>query len=608
MTVCLAAARLRLFTLQNILSGREHLKISTQVGSNSFLDGGNMKKILVIAAVVLICLSTAPIPRAASREPVRARHGMVASTSEIASQVGADIMKRGGNAVDAAVAVGLALAVVWPAAGNIGGGGFMLIRLADGKSEVVDYRERAPIAASRDMYLDKEGNIIKGASTVGYRAVGVPGTVAGMAMAEQRYGKLKWADVIEPAVRLAHDGFVLNYITARGIQHTSKLLSQFPDSNRIFLRNGNYYKEGEVLVQPELAATLTRLRDKGPEEFYNGETAKLIAKDIKTNGGLVTEEDLKEYQPTLRKPLVGSYRGYEIVTMPPPSSGGAVMLEELNMLEHYDLSSMGHNSSEYLHVLIEVMRRAFADRATYMGDTDFVKGVPITGITSKKYAADQIKTIDPINATPSSSIGAGKPTGYESPETTHYTVIDGEGNVVSNTYTLNNGFGSGATATGTGILLNDEMDDFTSKPGSPNMFGLLQSEANAIAPHKRPLSAMTPTIVLKDGKVYFAIGSPGGPTIISTVLQVILNVIDFKMNIQEAIDAPRVHHQWMPDYIMWEPRGVNSDTEKILKGRGYSFSEHPYYMGDAEGVMIEADTGMRLGASDPRSGGAAVGY
>src|SRR5262249_32269750 len=565
----------------------------------------NKARILVISIVSMVMMPVLPL--AASRQPVRARHGMVASTSEIASRVGVEIMQRGGNAVDAAVAVGLALAVVWPAAGNLGGGGFMMIRRSDGRTEIVDYREKAPAAATRKMYLDKAGKVIEGASTVGYKAIGVPGSVAGLALAEQRHGRLKWPDVVEPALRLAAEGFTLNSITANSIKGNAKTLSKFADSNRIFLRGGNLYKEGETLVQPELGATLKRLKEQGAREFYEGETSRLIAEDMKANGGLITAGDLMEYQPAIRKPITGSYRGYEIVTMPPPSSGGAVLIEILNMLEHYNLAQMGQNSSDEVHLLSEVMRRAFADRAEFMGDADFVK-VPIAGLTSKRYAEQMLKTIDPVKATPSSAVKAGAPTGYESTETTHYTVIDEEGNVVSNTYTLNNGFGSRVTARGTGVLLNDEMDDFTSKPGVPNMFGLLQGEANAIAPSKRPLSAMTPTIVLKDGKVYFAVGSPGGPTIINTVLQVILNVIDYKMNPQQAIDAPRFHHQSMPDEIRWEPYGLNRDTRSLLEQRGYVFAAKPSNMGDAEGIMIEAETGMRLGASDPRSGGASVGY
>lgn len=561
-------------------------------------------------AVILILLFAASMPvteHAASREPVRARHGMVASTSEVASRVGVDIMQRGGNAIDAAVAVGLALAVTWPSAGNLGGGGFMMIRRANGDTEIVDYRERAPLAASRDMYLDKDGNVIKGASTVGYKAVGVPGTVAGLSLALKRHGKLKWGDVVEPARKLAAEGFTITYHLARNLRNAEKLLKQFPDSNQIFLRDGKLYEEGERLVQPELSETLARLKEKGPRELYEGRTAQLIAEDMKANGGLITEKDLREYEPTIRKPLTGSYRDYEIVTMPPPSSGGTALIEMLNILEHYNLAYSGPGSSDTIHLLVESQRRAFADRAEFMGDADFVK-VPVESLISRKYATELAHTIDPDHATPSAKIRAGKPTGAESTETTHFTVIDAEGNVVTNTYTLNGGYGSGATARGTGILLNNEMDDFTSKPGVANAYGLLQSENNAIAPRKRPLSAMTPTIVLKDGKVWFAIGSPGGPTIINTVLQVIVNVIDFGMNIQQAIDAPRFHHQWMPDRIQFEPMGINRDTRAALERKGHIFAEKPGNMGDAEGVMIDAKTGMRLGASDPRSGGVPVGY
>ena len=565
------------------------------------------KRLWTVTLILLLAASIPTTQRGASREPARARNGMVASTSEIASRVGVEVMQRGGNAIDAAVAVGLALAVTWPSAGNIGGGGFMMIRRANGDTEIIDYRERAPLGASRDMYLDKEGNVIKGASTVGYRAVGVPGTVAGLALALKRHGKLKWAEVIEPARKLAADGFTITYHLARSLRGSEKLLKQFPDSNRIFLRDGRPYEEGERLVQTELSETLARLKETGPREFYEGKTAQLIARDMKANGGLITERDLKEYEPTVRKPLIGQYRGHEIITMPPPSSGGTALLEMLNILEHYNVTYSGPGSSDTIHLLVESQRRAFADRAEFMGDADFVK-VPVEGLISKKYATELAQTIDPDHATPSARIRAGKPTGAESTETTHFTVIDAEGNVVTNTYTLNGGYGSGATATGTGILLNNEMDDFTSKPGVPNAYGLLQSENNAIAPRKRPLSAMTPTIVLKDGKVWFAIGSPGGPTIINTVLQVIVNVIDFGMNIQQAIDAPRFHHQWMPDRIQFEPLGMNRDTRAALERKGHVFAEKPGNMGDAEGVMIDARTGMRLGASDPRSGGVPVGY
>jgi gamma-glutamyltranspeptidase/glutathione hydrolase len=553
-------------------------------------------------------VAAAPTAGTTANQPVRARHGIVASTSPIASRVGADIMQRGGNAIDAAVAVGLALAVTWPSAGNLGGGGFMMIRRANGDTEIVDYRERAPLAASRDMYLDKDGNVIKDASTVGYKAIGVPGSVAGLALALQRHGKLKWADVIEPARRLADAGFEVPLHVARSLRASSDLLSRFPESQRIFLRDGKNYDEGERFKQPELAATLARLKAKGPREFYEGDTARRIVEDVQANGGLITAQDLKEYEPTIRKPLHGTYRGYEILTMPPPSSGGVALIEMLNMLEPYNLAEMEPNSSDAIHLMVEIERRAFADRAAFLGDTDFVNSVPISGLVAKDYAANAIKTIKPDRATPSGDIREGNPVAYESPETTHFTVIDEEGNVVSNTYTLNNSYGSGVTARGTGVLLNNEMDDFTSKPGVPNAYGLLQSENNAIAPRKRPLSAMTPTIVLKDGKVVFAIGSPGGPTIINTVFQVIVNVLDFGMNLQQAIDAPRYHHQWMPDHIRWEPYGLNADTRKALEARGHKLADKPGYMGDAEGVMIEAQTGVRLGASDPRLGGAAVGY
>ncbi|HEX8089529.1 MAG TPA: gamma-glutamyltransferase, partial [Blastocatellia bacterium] len=396
-----------------------------------------MKRACSIILIFLTAASAAFPSRAASREPVHARNGIVASTSEIASRVGVEIMKRGGNAIDAAVAVGLALAVVWPSAGNLGGGGFMMIRRANGSTEIIDYRERAPLAASRDMYLDKAGNVIKDASTVGHKAVGVPGTVAGLSMALKRHGKLSWADCVEPARRLAAEGFALNYTTARSIKGSSDLLSKFPESRRIFLRGGKYFEEGERLTQPELAATLSRLKLQGPREFYEGKTAQMIASDMKSNGGLVTLRDLKEYEPTIRKPIKGTYRGYDILTMPPPSSGGVALIEMLNMLEGYKLSEYGPNSSEAVHLLVETQRRAFADRAEFMGDADFVK-VPVEGLTSKKYASEMVKTIDAERATPSSEIRAGRPTAYESAETTHYTIIDAEGNVVSNTYTLNN--------------------------------------------------------------------------------------------------------------------------------------------------------------------------
>ena len=575
------------------------------------------------AAVILaiaFSLMTAPFvglseafnAAAASRDPVRARHGIVASTSQIASQVGVDVMKRGGNAVDAAIAVAFALAVTYPAAGNLGGGGFMMIRMRNGKTVAIDYREMAPAAAHHNVYLDKDGNLLKGegSSTVGYRASGVPGTVAGMELALKRYGsgKLTWSQLLEPARRLAVEGFPMGHILARSLRGND-YLSKYPETRRIFLRNGNFYNDGEVFRQPELAATFARLQRSGPKEFYQGQTARLIVEDMKRHNGLITMEDMRAYVAKEREPLRGSYRGYEILSMPPPSSGGAVLLEMLNILEGFDLAQHDWASSDRHHLTVEAMRRAFADRAEYMGDADFVK-VPVAGLIDKAYADHLRKTIRPDRASTSEEVSAGRPTGYESEETTHFTVVDAHGNVVANTYTLNDSFGSGVVAKGTGIVLNNEMDDFAAKPGTPNLYGLIQGERNAVAPRKRPLSAMTPTLVLrKDASLWFTVGTPGGPTIINTVLQVITNVIDYNMSIQQAIDAPRIHHQWLPDELVWEPYGLSGDTQRALTNRRHKLVTKPRYLGDAQGIMIEEKTGVRLGATDPRrSDGLAVGY
>ena len=574
---------------------------------------------LVLTFLILLSLVAAPVSASArsinilpaSREPVRAKHGIVASTNQLASQVGVDVMKRGGNAIDAAIAVALALAATYPAAGNLGGGGFMMIRLQNGKTTAIDYREMAPAAAHRNVYLDKEGNLIKGegSSTVGYRASGVPGTVAGMELALKKYGsgKLTWAQLVEPARRLASDGFPLGYGLARSL-NGNEYLSKYPETHRIFLRNGNFYKEGEVLRQPELAATLTRMQRSGPKEFYQGQTAHLIVEDMKRNNGLITMADMRAYVAKEREPLRGSYRGYDVISMPPPSSGGAVLLEMLNVLEGFELNKYDWASSERYHLMTEAMRRAFADRAEYMGDTDFVK-VPIAGLIDKSYADKLRQSINFERASSSTEVRAGQPTGYESEETTHFTVVDDQGNAVANTYTLNDSFGSGVVVKGTGIFMNNEMDDFAAKPGTANLYGLIQGERNAVAPRKRPLSAMTPTFVLrKDGSLWFTTGSPGGPTIINTVLLVITNVIDYNMNIQQAIDAPRIHHQWLPDQLVFEPYGLSGDTQKALLARGHKFAK-PTYLGNAEGIMIEEKTGVRLGATDPRrSDGLAVGY
>lgn len=567
-----------------------------------------MRKTVSLALLLLV---VAPLARAASRAPVRAQNGMVASTSEIASLVGVEMMKRGGNAVDAAVATAFALAVTWPSAGNLGGGGFMVIRTADGGSEIIDYRERAPLAATRDMYLGADGKPIEDLYTNSHKAVAVPGTVAGLALAHKRHGKLPWKDVVEPAQRLARDGFTVNQYLERSLggRRNSERLSRHPETRRIFLRDGAGYKEGDRFRQPELAGTLGRIARGGWREFYEGQTARMLVEEMRAGGGIITEKDLREYEPSIRRPLRGNYRGYEILTMPPPSSGGSALLQMLNILENFDGNAHGQNSADSIHLLAETMRRAFADRATHLGDPDFVK-VPVTGLISKAYAADLARTIRPDAVTPSSEIRAGQPVDYEKPSTTHFSVIDKDGNVVSNTYTLEDFYGSAITVRGAGFLLNNEMGDFTAAPGFPNTYGLIQGEGNAIVPRKRPLSSMTPTIVLKDGKVFLLIGSAGGPIIINTVLQVILNVVDHGMNIQQAIDAPRIHHQWLPDEIRWEPMGVNADTRKLLEARGHKFKERPEedFLGDAQGIMVDPLTGTRLGASDPRRGGVPVGY
>ena len=562
--------------------------------------------------LILIFLFSIEQPQAASRRPLTAKRGMVASVSEIASQIGIETLRKGGNAVDAAVAVAFALAVVWPEAGNLGGGGFILIRKADGSEEAIDYRERAPLLATRDMYLDPAGNLISETSTFGHKAVAVPGTIAGLALSLKRYGKLQWKDVIEPARKLAKEGFVVSPVLTDRFRIYEKKISRFPETKQIFLRNGRYFEAGERLRQPQLARTLRRLQQQGPREFYEGQTANLIVQDMKRNGGLITTNDLRQYEPTIRKPLHGTYRGYEIMTMPPPSSGGVALIEMLNMLESFDLASRGFQSSDHLHPLIEVMKRAFADRAGFLGDPDLVN-IPLERFVSKQYAAAAAKTIDARKATPANEIKAGTLPSPEGASTTHFTIVDAEEMVVCNSFTLNDAFGSGVTVPDAGFLLNNEMDDFTAKPGAPNLYGLLQSEANAIAPRKRPLSSMTPVIVLKDGKPFFAVGAAGGPAIISLILQVIVGVIDFHLDIQEAIDAPRFHHQWAPDAIYFESSGLNEDTRAALESRGHHFSEKYFFtetkvLGDAHAVMIVPGSRARLGASDPRRGGAPAGY
>ncbi len=567
---------------------------------------------LLIAVLVTVNLLVAGRnASAAFRDPVRARNAMVASQHELASKVGVQIMKRGGNAVDAAIAVALALAVVYPEAGNLGGGGFMLIRFKDGTTRAIDYREMAPAAAGRDVFVDSEGKLIRGegGSEVGYRASGVPGTPAGLDMAFSKYGskKFSWRELVEPARILAQNGFPLSKRLADLFKSYKTNLNTYEDSRKIFLNNGKHFEEGDVLRQPDLAQTLARMQRFGANEFYTGKTAELIAADMKAHNGLMTLEDLRNYRAVERTALRGSYRGHEVISMPPPSSGGIVMLQVLNMMERYDLARMGYNSAQKYHLVAEAMRRAFADRADLMGDPDFAD-VPTAKLIEKKYANERAASINMTQASKSSGVGSGEVLIREGMDTTHFTVVDAAGNVVTNTYTINNLYGSAVTIKGTGVLMNDEMDDFAARPGKANMFGLIQGERNSVQPKKRPLSSMTPTIVLKkDGTLWFALGARGGPRIISAVTQSVMNVIDYGMDIQAAIDAPRIHQQWYPDEILFEPFGMSPDTLAVLRTLGHSMAARPSNIASATGIMIDTD-GSRLGAIDSRSDGEAVGY
>lgn len=551
---------------------------------------------------------------------------MVVTVHALASQVGVDILKQGGNAVDAAVATGFALAVVHSPAGNIGGGGFMLIRMADGQAHFLDYREKAPAAATRDLYLDAQGNVIPGASEIGYKSIGVPGSVAGMVYAEKKYGKLSLKQVMAPAIKLARDGFPLTWGEAADFH--DQYLAKFPESHRVFQRNGDYYQAGEIFRQPDLARTLERIAQ-SPDDFYHGSLARQLAAAIQKGGGLITAQDLANYEVKEREPVRGTYRGYEVLSAPPPSSGGIVLIEALNILEGFNLAQMQSRSSQSVHFTVEAFRRAFFDRAEFLGDPDFSK-IPVAQLLDKKYAAAWRESIDPEHASPSKELkrpeifsqleqyAAQHPLetpAHESNHTTHYSVIDAEGNAVSVTTTINDWFGSRVTADGLGFLLNDEMDDFSSKPGVPNSDGLIQGSANAIGPGKRPLSSMTPTIVVHDGKTVMVLGSPGSSKIITTVANVLMGVVDYKMNIQEAVDAPRFHNQWLPDVVNVE-KWFSPDTVSALEKMGYKievglhYGENvaPYWS-DAECIAVDEKSGDRLGATDYRnSDGKAVGY
>jgi len=579
------------------------------------------ERIIVLLLIVLVVTS----PAIAATEPVHAPHAIVVSVHELGSRAGVDIMRAGGNAVDSAVATGFALAVVHPQAGNLGGGGFMLIRMADGRDHFIDYREKAPAAATANMYLDAQANVIDNASVVGYKAIGVPGSVAGMVYAEKQYGKLPLGQVMAPAIKLAREGYPLAWQDARDLH--DEALAKFPESRRIFQRDGHYYTQGEIFRQPELARTLERIAS-NPDDFYRGEIARELAASIQKGGGLITLEDLAHYEVKEREPIRGTYRGYEIISAPPPSSGGTALMEILNILEGYDLAKAGNRSAASVHLTVEAFRRAFYDRAEFLGDPDFSK-IPVAQLIDKKYGAAWRESIDPTRA--SSSKGLKRPAIFseleqyaslhpqpfvvrEPEHTTHYSVVDSAGDAVAVTTTLNDDFGSRVTADGLGFLLNDEMDDFAAKPGVPNLYGLIQGPANAIGAGKRPLSAMTPTIVLKDGKLFLVLGSPGGARIITAVANILMGVVDYRMNIQEAVNAPRFHNQWMPDMVNVE-QWFSPDAVRLLEQIGHKVeigetvaAAWTPYWSDGECIEIDTKNGERLGASDVRNNGKAVGY
>jgi len=567
----------------------------------------NRVSISTLLLLIPVALLSVASLCAASKEPVRGRNGMVVSAEAHASQVGVDILKQGGNAVDAAVAVGFALAVTFPQAGNIGGGGFMVIRMADGRTATIDFREKAPQQAHRDMYLDSTGAVDAERSLVGHLSAGVPGSVAGLLHALEKYGTKSRREAMAPAVRLAEKGFEVSHRFAQWLKADSASLVKYAETKRIFTRHGHPFKEGERLVQKDLGATLRRIQNDDTDGFYKGKTADLIVEEMKRGNGLISHDDLRSYRAVERPPVIGTYRGYELISMGPPSSGGIVLIQMLNLLEAYDLGRRGPGSSWNITRMTESMKLAYADRAEYLGDPDFFP-VPEEWLVSKEYARERRALIDTMQATPSLRIRHGVAPARESEETTHYSVVDRWGNAVSVTTTINSWFGSYVTVKGAGFLLNNEMDDFSAKPGVPNQYGLIGGEANAIAPQKRMLSAMTPTIILRDKHPWIVTGSPGGSTIITTILQVITNVIDYKMNIQEAIDAPRIHHQWLPDTLVYERHALVHDVREHLATRGYNVKERHGTQGRAEGILIDRERGIIFGATDPRGYGAAIGY
>jgi gamma-glutamyltranspeptidase / glutathione hydrolase len=541
------------------------------------------------------------------RTPLRAKNGIVSSASMLASEVGVETLKQGGNAVDAAVATAFALAVTWPSAGNIGGGGFMVYAGDDGDATTFDFREKAPLAATEDMYLGLDGEVVDNSNHIGALAVGVPGTVAGLWEAHQKLGSLPWADLVAPAVKLAREGIPMTYSLYSGFSRSKQRFSAYPSTMaKFFKADGSDYEMGETWYQPDLAHTLELIQNQGRDGFYKGENAKRLADFMAANGGIITEQDLLNYQPVEREPIRGTYRGYDIISMPPPSSGGVAMVEMLNILEGYDLKSLGHNSADYLHVLTEAMRRAYADRAEFLGDPDFNEGMPLEKLMDKEYAATLRASIDMDRKSESSPEKFAQL--YESDETTHFSVVDKDGNMVSLTYTLEFGYGSGIVVEGGGYLLNNEMGDFNAVPGVTNAQGLIGTAPNLIAPGKRMLSSMTPSIVAKDGKPLFTAGSPGGKTIINTTMQTILNVIDHDMNIAEAIEAGRIHHQWLPDITGFEPGTLSPDTIRLYEAKGHRMRERGT-QGAAMSVYYDREEGFFLGSADSRRGdGGAAGY
>ena len=561
------------------------------------------KALVLILSFILISVSFSE----GGRTPVRAKNGMVSSASRLASEVGVETLKQGGNAVDAAVATAFALAVTWPSAGNIGGGGFLVYHGDDGHATTFDFREKAPLAASERMYLGLDGRVINNSNHIGMLAIGVPGTVAGLYKAHQELGSLPWEDLVAPAVALARDGIPINYSLQTGFARSANRFRQYPSSAEKFFRaDGSLYELGDTWLQPDLAHTLELIRNNGRDGFYKGENAKKLADFMAANGGMITEEDLEIYEAVEREPIRGTYRGYEIVSMPPPSSGGTALVQMLNILEGYDLASLGHNSADYLHVLTEAMRRAYADRAEHLGDPDFNESMPLDRLMDKDYATGLRASIDMDEKSESSPSEFAQV--YESEETTHFSVVDKDGNMVSLTYTLEFGYGSAIVAEGGGYLLNNELGDFNAVPGLTDIRGNIGTTPNLVAAEKRPLSSMTPTIVALNGRPLFATGSPGGKTIINTVMQTILNIVDHGFNIAESIEAPRIHHQWLPDFTSIESSGFSPDTLRLYEDKGHNTSERGS-QGAAMVVYFNREEGLFEGSADSRRGdGAAVGY